>query len=249
MNCRNLPLLCEGGLLHNDCINGNDIHPTGEPHQGHNEKSNTIYRLFRLTQRHHHYLQSQWYGACGSQRRFIPVWNQSKEPSKGTFLYVKQLSITAKHRRCTHSCPNHQSSNVILRRSQARSSLYINCRGSIPELQALQEIGHPQPPTPVHTDNTTALGVSTNTIHPKLKKGMDIRFHWIRCRKVQMQFRHLWGPGRDNLGDYTTKHHPCIHNITVISMILTPLGKIKKSRARMAKTKFQTRNMSVARVC
>ena len=36
-------------------------------------------------------------------------------------------------------------------------ALFINCREAIPEQHALEIMGHKQPPTPVHTDNTTAL--------------------------------------------------------------------------------------------
>ena len=38
-------------------------------------------------------------------------------------------------------------------------ALFINCRESIPARHALEIMGHKQPPTPVHTDNTTYLGV------------------------------------------------------------------------------------------
>eukprot|EP00804_Cyclotella_cryptica_P000423 CCRYP_020918-RA/>CCRYP_020918-RA protein AED:0.39 eAED:0.39 QI:0/0/0/1/0/0/2/0/98 len=46
----------------------------------------------------------------------------------------------------------------------------------------LTELGHTQPPTPIQIDNSTALGVVTNTIQPKRTKAMDMRFHWLRCR-------------------------------------------------------------------
>eukprot|EP00804_Cyclotella_cryptica_P003815 CCRYP_018931-RD/>CCRYP_018931-RD protein AED:0.34 eAED:0.34 QI:0/-1/0/1/-1/0/1/0/60 len=45
-------------------------------------------------------------------------------------------------------------------------------------------MGHPQPPTPIQTDNSNALGVVTNTIQPKRTKAMDMRFHWL-CLSYQ----------------------------------------------------------------
>ena len=42
-------------------------------------------------------------------------------------------------------------------------ALFINCRKAIPARHTLIEMGHPQPPTPVQTDNTTALDVVKNT--------------------------------------------------------------------------------------
>ena len=68
-------------------------------------------------------------------------------------------------------------------------ALYINCREAIPAHQLLEEMGHKQPPTPMQTDITTALGVITNTINHKRTKAMDMRFHWLRCRARQKQFR------------------------------------------------------------
>ena len=69
---------------------------------------------------------------------------------------------------------------------------------------------HPQPPTPVQTDNTTALGVANNTIAPRRTKAMDMRFHWLRDHIHQLQFWHHWMPGPHNKGDYMTNHHAAI---------------------------------------
>jgi hypothetical protein len=60
-------------------------------------------------------------------------------------------------------------------------ALYINSREAIPLCQLLEEMGHPQPPTPVQIDDSTALGVVTNTIQPRCTKAMDMRYHWLRC--------------------------------------------------------------------
>eukprot|EP00804_Cyclotella_cryptica_P019260 CCRYP_006149-RA/>CCRYP_006149-RA protein AED:0.38 eAED:0.38 QI:0/0/0/1/1/1/2/0/321 len=94
-------------------------------------------------------------------------------------------------------------------------ALYINAREVIPLRHLLLEMGHPQPPTPIQTDNSTALGVVTNTIQPKRTKAMDMRFHWLRCRINQKHFRPYWRAGATNLADYVTKHHPAIHHQAV----------------------------------
>ena len=36
---------------------------------------------------------------------------------------------------------------------------------------------------------------------------MYMRFHWLRDRKAQGQFRIHWQPGSTNLADYFMKHH------------------------------------------
>ena len=54
-------------------------------------------------------------------------------------------------------------------------ALYINCKESIPECHAIEEIGHKQTPTSMQTDNTTTLGVVKNNRMKKTKiKGHKI---------------------------------------------------------------------------
>ena len=43
-------------------------------------------------------------------------------------------------------------------------AMFINYKESIPARQALEEMGHKQPPTPMQSDNSTAHGVVTNNI-------------------------------------------------------------------------------------
>ncbi len=48
-------------------------------------------------------------------------------------------------------------------------ALYINCKEAIPARHTLEFLGHKQPPTPMQTDNTTALGVVNNNVMKKFK--------------------------------------------------------------------------------
>jgi hypothetical protein len=57
-------------------------------------------------------------------------------------------------------------------------ALYINCREAILARNTLEYLGHKQPPTPMKTDNTTALGVVNNNVMKKLK-AMDMKYHWL----------------------------------------------------------------------
>jgi hypothetical protein len=41
----------------------------------------------------------------------------------------------------------------------------------------LEELGHPQPPIPMKTDNTSATGYSNCTIKQKRTKSMDMHFY------------------------------------------------------------------------
>ena len=67
--------------------------------------------------------------------------------------------------------------------------LFLNAKHAVPQRKLLEEMGHPQPPTPIQTDNSTAYGVVNHKIQPKATKSMDMRFHWLRDREAQKQFR------------------------------------------------------------
>jgi len=90
-------------------------------------------------------------------------------------------------------------------------ALFITTKKVLPIRQTLIEMGWPQPPTPVQTDNTTAVGVVNKTLVSNKLKSMDLRYHWLRCRAAQEQLRFYWDKGSSNWGDYSTKHHPPIY--------------------------------------
>ena len=100
-------------------------------------------------------------------------------------------------------------------------ALFINAKLAVPIRTTLVELGHPKPRTPMQTDKSTAHSVLNNRITPKATKSMDMRFHWLRCRDAQGQFRYFWRPGPTNTMDYWTKHHPAIHHQSFRTQILT----------------------------
>jgi hypothetical protein len=92
-------------------------------------------------------------------------------------------------------------------------ALYINAHKAVPQHHTLDEMGHKQPPTPIQTDNTTAIGIVNNNIQPRQSKAMDMKFHWLRCCEAQDQFIFFWRPGPTNRADYWTKHHCAAHHV------------------------------------
>ncbi len=101
------------------------------------------------------------------------------------------------------------------------SALFINAKTAVSMRHTLKEMGHPQTRTPIQTNNSTAHALLINKIMPKALKAMDMRFHWLRCREAQDQYRFYWRPGTQNLADYWTKHHPASHHKTFWPQILT----------------------------
>ena len=93
------------------------------------------------------------------------------------------------------------------------AALYLTAREMIPLRNALDEMGWPQPKSPIQTDNSTAAGFVNDTIIQRRIKMLWMRLHWLRCRAAQGQFRFYWDKGNTNLADYSTKHHPPAYHL------------------------------------
>ena len=65
------------------------------------------------------------------------------------------------------------------------AALYLVAREAVYIRIILEELGHPQPPTPLQTDNAMEDGVINGKVQPKRIKAMDMRFHWLRDRECQ----------------------------------------------------------------
>ena len=90
--------------------------------------------------------------------------------------------------------------------------IFHNAQQALPIRVALEALGHPQPPIPIKTDNSTAHGFIYNNINMRCSKSWDMRYHWLRDRQNQKQFDIYWKPGEQNHADYWTKHHPILHH-------------------------------------
>jgi hypothetical protein len=71
----------------------------------------------------------------------------------------------------------------------------------------LKELGQPQPPTPIHINKTTTVGIVNNTIKRQWSHAMEMQYFWLLDGKVQKLFCLHYQPGQENLGDYPSKHH------------------------------------------
>ena len=69
---------------------------------------------------------------------------------------------------------------------------YINAKQSAMMLMMLNKTGHPQPPMPIQTDDSTAYSIITNKIIPKAPKMMDMYFHWLHDHEQQQKFHINW---------------------------------------------------------
>jgi hypothetical protein len=109
-------------------------------------------------------------------------------------------------------------------------ALFYNAKDAAPIRIALEEMGHPQPATPIQTDNACASGIVNNTVKPRRSKAMDMRFYWVKDRIEQGQYTVHWRKGKDNLADYFTKHPSPAHHRLMRSRYILDLHTEQKEQ-------------------
>ena len=102
-------------------------------------------------------------------------------------------------------------------------ALFLNAKEARIMRLTLHELGHPQPPTPVHIDNSTTVGIVNNTVKRQKSRSMEMRYFWLLDRHVQKEFNFQYQPGQENLADYQSKAHLGSHHTSVRPFyLLTP---------------------------
>ena len=85
----------------------------------------------------------------------------------------------------------------------------------------VEEMGHPQPATPMATERNTASGIATDTVKQKRSKAIHMRFYWIRDWVCQGHFHIYWSKGQTNCANFfSKKHHPASHHQAICSVYL-----------------------------
>jgi hypothetical protein len=118
--------------------------------------------------------------------------------------------------------------NVVASAAESEvGACFQNAQSGAPLRVTLTELGHIQPTTPLRTDNSTAVCILNETIKQKKSKAMDMRYHWLTDRVGRKQFDVYWPPGRENLGDYHTKHHSAQHHTDMRGLILHQANSLR----------------------
>ena len=97
------------------------------------------------------------------------------------------------------------------------AGLFYNAQQIMHIRSLLKALGHPQPPTPLKTDNSTAIGFAYDNITQKRSKSWDMNYYWMRDRIKDKQLHIYWDKGSNMKADYHTKHHPILHHRAVRS--------------------------------
>jgi hypothetical protein len=92
--------------------------------------------------------------------------------------------------------------------------VYGNAQEALACRISLLALGHPQPATPLKTDNSTANSFVHANIKQRRSKTWDMRWNWLRDKATHEHLRIYWDKGVNNDADYFTKHHPPSHHLT-----------------------------------
>jgi hypothetical protein len=118
--------------------------------------------------------------------------------------------------------------NVVASAAESEvGACFHNAQSGAPLRVTLTELGHIHPTTPLRADSSTEFGILNETIKQKRSKAMDMRYHWLTDRVRQKQFDVYWRPGRENLGDYHTKHHSAQHHKDMRGLILQQANSLQ----------------------
>jgi hypothetical protein len=79
----------------------------------------------------------------------------------------------------------HKKRGRLSCRIRSWSVLEQGARSGAPLRVTLTELGHTQPLTPLHMDNSTAFRILIETIKQKRSKAMDMRYQWLTDRVRQ----------------------------------------------------------------
>ena len=155
--------------------------------------------------------------------------SEAKARSRGAgFYYLSDKSITP-HLPPTSPPPLNGALHVVSKimrnvmGSAAEAEIaaaYMTAREAVPIRTTLEELGHPQSPTPIQVDNTTCAGFANDTIKQKRTKSIDMNHYWLQDRTRLGQFLVYWRAGGLNYADYHTKHHSPTHHVNERSTYL-----------------------------
>ncbi len=92
--------------------------------------------------------------------------------------------------------------------------IFHNAQTALPIRYLLLQMGHPQPPTLIKTDNKVVEAFVKQEMRHKKFKTWDMRLWWLKDRMVQNHFKIFWDVGGNNWADYFTKHFaPQYHRV------------------------------------
>ena len=75
------------------------------------------------------------------------------------------------------------------------STLFVNTKEAKVLRLTLSELGDPQPATPIHVADTTAVGIVNHVIKRSKSQTMEMGYVWLLTQDTQTYFKFHYVPG------------------------------------------------------
>ena len=178
--------------------------------------------------------------APGAKSRIAGYYYLSDHPKKSTFPQLNPpFHVVCKFIK-----------HVVASAAEAKTAgLFFNAHNIVSLRRILIALGHPQPPTPLQTDNSTTSDFANRTMKLKRSKSWDMRFHWLRDAENKKDLDVFWGKGSGNLADYYSKHFPPSYHTDMRDSLFIPQNgtTVERSPALRPRTSLPTRTNSLSR--
>ena len=158
------------------------------------------------THQRYHSLQSKKHGPCCPCQTQLPKRHQITNTRWCAPRDFGGCPCTKYQWTNSYHCIDPKNGHVLRSQSQDCITIHLFKVGGFHN--SLEEMGWEKLQSHIQCNNSTAIGVSKNTIIPKRTKSMEVRFHCIRCKESQGQFRYFWEQGSQSLGNIRIKHYP-----------------------------------------
>ena len=108
-------------------------------------------------------------------------------------------------------------------------AIFVNMRLGETIRTIATALGHPQPPTEIYTDSSSAQKYA-HGLSSKASKAMDMRFHWVQDRVRQGHFKVIWRAGVHNLADFFTKPLPVYNHKELMPLLVCTPFRAKPAK-------------------
>lgn len=104
--------------------------------------------------------------------------------------------------------------HVVCSSAEAETAaVFHNAQTAVPIRRILISLGHPQPATPLKTDNSTTEGFVKNNIDVPRAKTWDMRLNKLKEYQIEKIFDIYWDSAKNSMSDYYTKtQHTTLHH-------------------------------------
>jgi hypothetical protein len=120
------------------------------------------------------------------------------------------------------------------------ATAFMNGQAAVSLRNTCADLGYPQKETPIIIDNSAASSIANRTAKQRKSRCIQMRYHWIRDRVDNGEFKVIWAPGAHNKADFFSKTLPATEFLRKRDLYVhTPISRFSKFLEHKKKAKEQ----------